>query len=318
MGNIGISVEKINSLSPLNVVKDDAVRQRFIFIYNTITGTENGEAFYEKESRNFNRLISENEYLQKCTPFSIFTSFIDLAVCGLSAEPGVRALCYLIPRSYKVQSPNGGRDTYEYRCSLTISGYGELVMRINCGQIRYADNPVLVYSEDEFSFSDKDGRKSVSYTCHTPHVTGHIIAGFMRITRNDGSIDYAVMFEEDWERLKKYSGKNNKYWDKEKQAYVENPNALYSSGVEGRIDTGFLCSKIVKHAFRTYPKVKVGKNTFLETDAETPQDIDDLYGAEGDVQQQPKEPAAFGDAPDMSGGVRIDPQGSQEEDDGTF
>ncbi|MBR5835177.1 MAG: recombinase RecT [Bacteroidales bacterium] len=317
MGNINITVERLNSLGALNIVKDEAVKARFIHIYNTITNTEDGEAFYEKESRHFNRIISENEYLQKCTPFSVFTSFIDLAVCGLSVEPGARAMCYLIPRSYKIATPNG-RDSYEYRCNLTISGYGELVLRINCGQIRHADNPVIVYAEDEFTFSDKDGRKSVSYSCRYPHASGHVIAGFMRITRNDGSIDYAVMFEEDWMRLQSYSGKNNKYWDKEKQAYVERPNALYSSGVNGGIDTGFLSSKIIKHAFKTYPKVKIGKSTQLETEMEEPVSMDDIYGVEDPVGNPPAQPAAFGDEPDMSGGVKVDPQVAAGQDDGAF
>lgn len=316
MGNIGITVERLNSMNPLDIVKDASVKERFISIYNTISRTEDGEAVCEKEARHFNRILSENAYLQKCTQFSIFTSFIDLAVCGLSVESGVRALCYLIPRSYKVTGPDG-KDKYEYRCNLTISGYGELVLRARCGQIKYADNPVLVYSEDEFSFSDVNGQKSVSYVCHLPHTSGHIVAGFMRIVRNDGSVDYAVMYEEDWDRLKKYSGKNNRQWDNERKTYVERPNDLYSSGVNGGIDPGFLASKVIKHAFKAYPKVKIGKSTVLETEAEEPIDVDNIYGMDGGESNEPK-PAAFGNAPDLSGGVQVDPQAQEGTDDGAF
>lgn len=316
MGNIGITVERINSMKPLDIAKDAAVRERFISIYNTISGSDEGEALYEAESRHFNRILAENAYLQQCTPFSIFTSFIDLAVSGLSLEQGVRALCYLIPRSYKVVGPDG-KDKYEYRCNLQISGHGELVLRARCGQIKYADNPVLVYSEDEFSFSDMNGQKSVSYVCHLPHASGHIVAAFIRIVRNDGSVDYSVMYEEDWERLKQYSAKANKYWDKESRTYIEKPNALYSSGTEGGIDTGFLASKVVKHAFKTYPKVKIGKSTVLESEQETPVDMNDIYGVDGGESNEPK-PAAFGNAPDMSGGVQVDPQAQEGADDGAF
>lgn len=313
MSNISIALERINSLHPLDVVMDDAVHRRFVDIYDTITRSGNGEAVYEKESRNFQRIISENDYLQKCTPFSIFTSFIDLAVCGLSAEPGVRAQCYLLPRSYQVPV-EGGRPKYEYRCNLTISGYGELVLRMNCGQIRYADNPVIVYDNDEFSFSEQDGRKSVSYKLNYPHVSGHVVAAFMRITRIDGSIDYAVMLEEDWDRLKNYSGKNNRRWDDASKKYIETPNALYSAGTDKGIDTGFLASKLIKHAFKAYPKVKIGNFTMLETEAESPQDLGDIYGIaeEEPVQQKPQ---AFGNAPDMTAGVQITPA---MEDDGAF
>ena len=64
MSNISIALERINSLHPLDVVMDDAVHKRFVDIYNTITRSGNGEAVYEKESRNFQRIISENDYLQ--------------------------------------------------------------------------------------------------------------------------------------------------------------------------------------------------------------------------------------------------------------
>ncbi len=54
----------------------------------------NGEAAYERESIYFNKALRDKGKLQRATPFSIFTAFIDLAVCGLSLEPGTRALAY--------------------------------------------------------------------------------------------------------------------------------------------------------------------------------------------------------------------------------
>ena len=162
---------------------------------------------------------------------------------------------------------------WEARCILTISGYGELVMRVRAGQIRHADNPVLVYDNDNFSFSDTDGRKSVSYTCNLPHA-GHIItACYLRITRADGSIDYSVMFPEDWCRLAGYSAKQNK----------GRANDLYGVDQQGivNIDPGFLMAKCIKHAFKTYPKVRIGRGTELQSQQidEQPQLSDEeIYG----------------------------------------
>lgn len=313
-----MTVEQINAMKPLDIAKDELVRQRFIQIYDALWGAGEGEAAYERESIYFNQILSDNEKLRKATPFSIFTAFIDLAVCGLSLMPGSRALCYLQGRNVKI-GENNGKNVYEGRMTLTISGYGELVLRARSGQIRHADNPVLVYEEDEFSFSDRDGRKSVNYTCRIPHKTNHIVAAFIRITRADGSIDYSVMFEEDWLRLKNYSAKNNRRWDTSRNAYVENPNELYSSN-GGGIDTGFLAAKCIKHAFKSYPKVRIGRGTELETQrADDP--VNDYYGVE-DAPATTADPApAFGAAPDPSVGVRVDPAGSKqqgEEDDGAF
>ena len=292
MSNLQMTVEEINQLKPLDIVEHPVVRERFTQIYETLWG--NGEAAYQRESIFFNKALRDNDNgkLQRATPFSIFTAFIDLAVCGLSLEPGTRALAYLMGRNVNI----GTRDTpkWEGRCVLTISAYGELFMRTRAGQIRHADNPVLVYDNDEFSFKDTDGRKSVSYTCNLPHTGHNITACYLRITRADGSIDYAVMFPEDWCRLAGYSQKQNR----------GRANDLYGMDQNGivHIDPGFLMAKCIKHAFKTYPKVRIGRGTELQSQQvdEQPQLSDeDIYGVDpetGEVLEQTQEaaPQPFG------------------------
>ena len=323
MSNIQLTVEELNKLKPLDIINSEAVRSRFIQIYDTLWGAGTGLPAYEKESIYFNGILRDNEKLQKATNFSIFTSFIDLAVCGLSLEPGVRALCYLQGRNFCIGQDGSGRKVYEGRLVLTISGYGELVLRARSGQIHHADNPVLVYEEDGFSFTDQDGRKQVSYTLNLPHKSNHIVAAYLRITRCDGSIDYAVMLEEDWLRLKGYSEENNKYFDREKNQWVKKANELYVSN-DGGIDTGFLCAKLIKHAFKTYPKARIGKAELESQQTDEQQaDIDAFYNVGG---QQPAEaqaasPAgatAFGNQPDTSAGVTVDPSENADDNDGTF
>lgn len=318
MSNILLTVEEINQMNPLDIVQSALVKQRFIQIYDTLWGEGTGEAAYERESIFFNRILAADERLQKGTRFSIFTAFIDLAVCGLSIEPGVRALAYLQGRNYKVGKDQSGKDIYEGRLTLTISGYGELVLRARCGQIKYADNPVIVYEEDGFSFSDTDGRKSIKYTCNLPHKSRKVIACFLRITRTDGSTDYSVMFEEDWKRLSDYSAKQNKKWDSDTRQYVMSPNELYISN-QGDIDVGFLMAKCIKHAFKTYPKVRIGKGTELATEHDE-EPISDFYGVQEEqpgASRQQQEP--FGPAQDISAGVTVNPQEQPSvQDDGAF
>lgn len=317
MSNISITVEQLNRLKPADIVTFEPVRQRFIQIHDTLWGEGSGLCAYERESIYFNKWLADNAVTANAvTRFSIFTAFIDIAVCGLSIEPGVRSLCYLQGRKTAIGQDERGNKVYEARLVLTVSGYGELVLRARCGQIKYADNPVIVYEEDNFSFSDNNGQKSINYTCRLPHTSGKITACFIRITRSDGSVDYSVMFEEDWMRLSDYSAKQNRYFDKNTRQWVDKgSNELYKSN-NGGIDTGFLMAKCIKHAFKTYPKVRIGKGTELQTEQETPEPpIDDIYGIVEDAPEPKPEP--FTPAPDYSNGVQISSERNNE-DDGAF
>lgn len=247
-------MQQIMSLPPVEVVKHEAVKSRFVNVYESMWTPAthiSGEMAYEQEKSYFNRLLLENQALQKCNNMSIMMAFIDLASKGLSLEQAGQPLAYLIPR--------GGQ------CRLMISPYGELVLRERCGQIRYADNPVIVYEGDDFEFGVRDGQKIVNYIYRAGHNTQNIIACFLKIIRPDGSADYSVMFPEDWDRLANYSAKQGKR------------NALYGNGTT-TIDTGFLKAKCIKHAFRTYPKVRLGQATLLESEDDAV--YDGLYNLE--------------------------------------
>ena len=298
--------QAIQSLKATDVIRNDYVRQQFINVYNAIW-KEGGEAAYEREAMYFNNQLRDSENLRKCTGMSVFFAFIDLAVRGLTLEPGAQALCYLLPRSYCIGKNAQGQNVYEKRCNLTISGYGELVLRAKAGQILHTDNPVVVYEGDGFEFGEKDGRKYVNYCCRIPRQSNRIIACFLKITRPDGTVDYSVMTEHDWKRLSDFSAKANRYWDGHQ--WVEKANTLYSS-LEGQIDTGFLKAKCIKHAFKTYPKIAIGKGTQLESEVieesiqpETP--FDPYGGMAGGGEPTPQEEKSFAAPADTSAGVTV-------------
>ena len=334
MGKIGINVEQLNELKPLEIVRNDNVRDKFIQIYEAMwtpsTGVS-GEAAYEKESRNFNRLLSEKEDIRKkCNHFSIFASFLDVAISGLTLEPGTKAQAYLLSRSIAVDSyideHGQKKNRYETQCVHTVSGYGELVLRARCGQIRHADNPVIVYEEDSFEFGERNGQKFVNYTCRLPHQSGRIVACFMKITRADGTADYAVMLPEDWQRLSNYSAlQNSKFNYQTKQWENGKPNALYTAQ-GGQIDPGFLVAKCIKHAFKTYPKARVGRATQLESQQVDENEIsDDIYGitdngeqvdtTTGEIVNAKPQEQSFAPEQNTSAGVTVDPAAT---DDDTF
>ena len=335
MSNISLTVEQINDLQPQDIVTNALVRERFIQIYETMWTPSlgvSGEAAYERESQFFNRILAEKEDIRKkCTRFSIFTAFLDVAISGLSLEPGARAQCYLLSRSVAVVAyyeQGQKKNKYETHCVLTISGYGELLHRARVGQIRYADNPIIVYAEDEFEYGERNGNKFVNYTCRQPHTSGNIVACYMKITRADGSVDYAVMLPEDWGRLAGYSARNNARWDNEKRQWTNlKPNALYGQQQDGtlKIDTGFLAAKCIKHAFKSYPKARVGRSTQLESQQVDDMEInDDIYGLEDGTTVNtstggvmPKRDTGFAPAPDTSAGVTINPEASADNAEGS-
>lgn len=312
MSNLTNMVEAINSFKYLtDVVENELVRQQFINVYNAVW-KEGGEQAYEREANFFNKILRENGNLAGCTCLSVYFAFIDLAVQGISVEPGARAMAYLLPRKYKMGKDGNGNDVYEKRCNLTISGYGELYLRARAGQIHHADNPVVVYEGDGFEYGERDGHKYVNYSMHIPRTSHRIIACFLKITRTDGTIDYSVMLEQDWQRLAGYSGRNNRYYDKEHRQWVERVNELYTSD-DGGIDPSFLCSKCIKHAFRTYPKLNIGKGTQLETTVADDADPNfDPYGGV-DMSGGDAAPAneSFAAPTDTSNGVKIDPAAPQ-------
>ncbi|SFK99015.1 RecT family protein [Porphyromonadaceae bacterium KH3CP3RA] len=276
---IQIRVDEINAMEPTKIVESPKVEQKFIQMYNVIHGTDRGAQIYEKEVFNFQKVLQENPSLQECSKMSLYGCFLDMAVNGLSLDPTGKPHCYLIPRSTKTgYKDEKGNDIYEKRASVSVTGYGELVMRMRAGQIKYADNPVVVYEGDVFSINLDHGIKKITYSADIPRKSNKIVGAFIRIVRNDGSEDYQWLLEGDIDRLKGFSERANSYWDKNaRKRVIGKANELYSSN-GGQIDPGFLENKMIKHAFDAYPKVKIGKFTNMQSMEEPEPEID--YGIE--------------------------------------
>lgn len=311
MSNVALKLSEFQKYNAENILDCEAVMEKVVEVYNLMHG-EGGEAFFERERQNFQKIISDSIYLKKCTAFSIYTSIIDLSVYNLSVEPGAQATAYLIPRNVNIGKGPDGKDVYETRCNLKISGYGELVIRASAGQILYADNPIVVYDNDEFSCSVSGEKKSVEYKCNLPHKGHQVIGCFIRIVRSDRSVDYSWLLEEEIERLKGYSSKANKKWNERERRYECKANELYTSN-DGSIDTGFLIAKTIKHAFKTYPKIKVGKSTVLQSEDPEPEKTEDIYGVQTDSVPSENERPFGPPVNDMAKGVTIDKSSSPDD-----
>jgi len=264
-------MQVIQSTPAVQLASLPIIEQRFIDLYSKTQGVDSkiAEMVFQQERFHFQKAISESQGLRECEPLSLYGCFMDCAVQGLSFDPK-KKLAYLIPGKVNV----GSRDEKQYvsRATLEVSPYGELAIRQQLGQIKYADNPVIVYQGDVFEPYEDSSGKGVAYKLSMDH-TNVIIAAFIKIVRIDGAVDYSWLLKNDWERLAGYSSKKN----------FGKPNALYSSN-NGQIDPGFLGAKLIKHAFKSYPKVKpIGMHTTVQVDEEVEQkqlSAKDIYGME--------------------------------------
>lgn len=258
-------IKQLEAARPAQIVDLPEVADRFKKLYLTFNGKDGGR-HYEAEKFHFAKTLQEKPALQQCTKLSLYGCFLDMAVHGLSFDPSMKH-AYLVPYNHKVKGPNGV-ETWEKRAQLQISGQGELLMRANSGQIKYADNPILVYDGDMFRFGTRNEKVFVEHEAAFPRQTDNIIACYIKIVRNDDSVDYKVISMEEVAKLRKFS---------------KDPNSTaWTDGLPGMVQ-----AKCIKHAFRSYPKMRsLARAQFSALASETiDQEEDgaapgDIYGIE--------------------------------------
>jgi hypothetical protein len=246
----------------------EIAHEKFVSVYSQKFGPEKAEAFFEEQKNLFiNELVygSYKDFLKQADGMSIYFAFLFLAINGLSLEKGTTTTCYLECRRVKIGEDPNRRNAkgypeaiYQSNAVITITGYGEIILRQRAKQIRSVDSPKVVYDCDTFRYGENDGHPTLTWEKCLPRPQGsRIVACYVRIIKNDGSVDYFVLDTDEIQRLKQYSGKSN--WGK--------ANALYGKEDDcSDIDTGFLKSKTVKHAFKGYPKLSIGAGGAFESD----------------------------------------------------
>ena len=267
MSEVKSKMDALNQMHPMYFMDDLSIKEAFISMNMKVRGVGQAEAemFYSRECMYLKRILfdstktgQDKDNLTTCTTFSLYSCLMDIAVNGLSFERAAN-LTYIEKRGYKI-GQNNGQDVWENRATLKVSPYGELALRMEMGQIKYADTPVIVYDGEKFEVKYYNGQKLIDWACSIPRKSNKIIGGFIKLTRPDGSLDFGYMGAEEIERLKKFSEKQNRG----KPSYLYGTSNEQGQPISG-IDAGFLAAKIIKHAFKSYPKVLVkGTNTTLE------------------------------------------------------
>lgn len=236
------------------------------------------EMIFEREALYAKKAITSNEKLAQATGISIYSAFLEIAINGLSIQPGQKAEAYLEARGTKV--PNSNPIQYTQTCMLRITAYGELNMRITSGQIIRMNNPQVIYEGDYFQpKTNERGELIVDYRPCIPRKSAKIIGAYVCIVLPGNQLDFKWLLEDDIARLKKYGTTNTQ------QGSYTNP--LYSSE-NGGIDPGFLEAKTIKHAMRAYTKMRIGDMAAFDDEIE--QDQEPAHFAPVNEPAQAKQP----------------------------
>jgi len=240
----------------LDVITNPSVQERFIGIFNYTHGNNRGETVYHSECIHFIKQITEKKLLD-CEKMSIYTTFMDVAIRNLSFDPKAK-LCYLMSRNVNVGTKD--KPVWTKQMVVEISPYGELAQRIEQGHIADADEPRIVYEGDEYKrWSDDEG----VHVTHTPanDSTGKkILFAYIRYSLPNGRRKTFALDLVDMDRFAKASARQNARGNAEGKA-----NELYTS-FDGQPDPGFFMAKCIKHAFKSMPKIKIGRTAILESE----------------------------------------------------
>ena len=242
----------LDNLNPLKIAEDAKVKEAFIQVVSKIHKKSLDEAtmIYEKESMYFKKALAASEKLKNCTKISLYSAFTEIAIQGISIQPGQKSEAYLEARGVNV----GSRQAPQYidTCMLRITAYGELNMRILSGQIIRMKNPIVLYEGDYFQpLTNQRGELYIDYKPNILNRSPKIYGAWVCIELPGNSLDFKWLLGDDIARLKGYSGRQG------------SSNALYSSD-NGQIDPGFLEAKTIKHAMRAYTKLRISEVAAFE------------------------------------------------------
>jgi recombinational DNA repair protein RecT len=129
----------------------DGFRGNYVKQYALTTRKADGDMIWEREKVLFMKAIQASPKIEKCTKFSIYSSFIELAVSGLTLLDGE---AYIIPYGEVAQFQPGWK--------------GRLKQISRLDYVRYVNDPVLVYETDEFDYEIVNGVTNIKK--HRPNI----------------------------------------------------------------------------------------------------------------------------------------------------
>ncbi|GGG97640.1 recombinase RecT [Pedobacter zeae] len=255
---IAVTTDYIKGLTPLEVLQDKNIGQHFVNKFMAVYRTSNDHAvaYYEREIDNFTKRVNESEELAACTPMSLFVALMQVGGWKLSFEGGSQPDVYLIPGNRNIGTKDN--PVWIKEAIAQPSPYGEKKIRVETGQVKHAGSPIVVYDCDTYTESVKDGRTMVEWTKGKRTPESRIVGGFILLEYPDGTREFKTFDMQDvssWEKAstKKNKGKTNVLYGYEWQGSGQSARLVKPEG--GQIDKKFFEGKILKHAFKLFPRV---------------------------------------------------------------
>ncbi len=223
---------------------------KFVHIYKAIYHLKGQDAdntakeMLAAERFNFLRQVAEKE-LFMVTPLSASGVFLEVISSALTFNPGANHV-YLLKRGFKSGKKNAeGKDIYEDRLVYSKTVFGKIYLAQRAKSVQTITEPVMVYDCDEFSPPGSELYHKPKF----PRPAGSkLVAAYCYVIAPNGFKEPIWMNMEDVERLRGYSGRNNKKY--ENGGWKEQPNKLYTSGPGSTIDTGFFSTKLIHKALK--------------------------------------------------------------------
>lgn len=121
-----------------DLLDDERISSNWVAQYKKTTGKDDGELIFDRERILFLQKVSENQTLANCDKFSIYSSFINLALSGLTLS---NDLGYIMP-SFK--NPT--------KAIFFPSWHGKKFWLSQFKDVKFVHDPQVVYDCDEFEF----------------------------------------------------------------------------------------------------------------------------------------------------------------------
>lgn len=273
----------INDLEATEIPDNAYVREKFktTLINLHRMAPEDAESTLEREVIYFKKALADKGDLKLCTKLTLFSAFLEIAINNLSIAPGSKSEAYIESRSANMGTKTAANWIKVAR--FVITTYGELNLRIRAGQILRMSNPIVIYNGDTFQpRTNERGILVIDYAPAIPRTSKEIVGAWVAIYLPHDGLDFKWLLVDDIARLKDYSIPKG-------ASSTAGPNALYSS-VNGGIDPGFLETKTIKHAMRSYTKLKVSGAAVIDGDHEDDEEAVD-YSVKSNTEIEQKQNA---------------------------
>ncbi len=269
----------VNELEAMEIPDHSYVKEKFISTLTNLhrISTEDAQSIYEKEVIYYKKALAEpKSKLKTCTKISLFSTFMEISINNLSIQSGSKSEAYMESRGANMGTAQNA--SWVQIARFVITTYGELNLRIRAGQIVRMSNPIVIYKGDHFQPKTNDrGVLIVEYVPAIPRQSKEIIGCWVAIHLPKDGLDFKWLLEDDIARLKEYS--IPKSGDQENRK----ANALYSSN-GNQIDPGFLETKTIKHAMRSYTKLRLSETAVIEGDFDEEEDKDQNFSVQSGTQ----------------------------------